>query len=433
MTYTKLYVILILHHKGGFMKNKKLISLALSAVLATTTIFSVGALASTNAEENGTTVNVHTPAITSKTDETTVSLLSGDVYEFAKNYKINVSSPDVAKYCDGTTKFAPTPAKIEWADSESAEYYTVKLSKNADLTNAEYFASFTCDLEVEDLFMGTKYYYQIIAHRETETVKSQIFSFTTAYLPRTIYFETTQLDSNTRDIGGYYTEDGKYRVKQGIAFRGAEVKIFTDEAKNKLLYELGIKTELALHNETTCYLEPDSVNYIYVDAPHYVNYGGIHYAFRAEALAQELLVFANPDNYPVYFHCQLGRDRTGTLAFLLNALCGVGAKDLYLDYELAYLSQYGSLAWDTNGTPKAKTGQFDRMFKFINEGVSYEDTLHDNNGDPVTQDMIINPHFDETDTTLAQRTATFLKGQLGEYGITDEVIAAIRNNMLEEV
>ena len=417
------------------MKKKKLISITLASVLTAATFFSVGALAFTNAEEENSSpaVGVHTPTITSATDKTTVNLLSGEVYELAKNYAINVDSPDVAKYCNGTTKFAPTPAKIQWADSESAKYYTVKISKNADLSDAAYFATFTCNLDVEDLFMGTKYYYQIIAHRENQTVKSQIFEFTTAYLPRTIYFEATYLDSNTRDIGGYYTEDGKHRVKQGIAIRGAEVRHFTQAAKDKLLYEFGIKTELALHNEPTCYLEDENLNYIYVDAPHYVNYGGIHYEFRKKALADELLVFANPDNYPIYFHCQLGRDRTGTLAFLLNALCGVGAKDLYLDYELSYLSQYGGFSWDTNGTPKAKTGQFDRMLKYINEGVSYEDTQHDSSGNPVTQNVITNPHFKQTDTTLAERTATFLKGQLGEYGITDEVIAAIRNNMLEEV
>ena len=92
------------------------------------------------------------------------------------------------------------------------------------------------------LFMGTEYYYQIIAHRATRTVKSNVFTFTTAHLPRTISLPATYRDTNCRDIGGYYTEDGNYRIKQGVAYRSAEVKHCTAEAKNKLLYKMGIKT-----------------------------------------------------------------------------------------------------------------------------------------------------------------------------------------------
>jgi len=336
------------------------------------------------------------------------------------------------QYSNGQTNYEPTPARITWTDSHSANYYTVKLSKNADLSNAQTFATFTNSLDVEDLFMGTKYYYQVIAHRDNETIQSKIFSFETAYLPRTISLPATYRDTNSRDIGGYYTEDGKHRIKQGVAYRGAEVKSCTQEAKNKLLYNLGIKTELALHNVST----PDlgaSVNYVYVESPHYVNYGGIHYAMRAQDLATALLTFANADNYPIYFHCQLGRDRTGTLAFLLGALCGVSADDLYRDFELSYLSNYGSIGWDGNGTPKAKVGQFERMFRYINEGVSKQDTAHDNHGDPISQDTITNPHFDSTATTLAERTASYLKAFLKDYGIDDQVISAIRANLLEEV
>ena len=100
---------------------------------------------------------------------------------------------------------------------------------------------------------------------------------------------------------------------------------------------------------------------------------------------------------------------------------------------MAYFSNYGSIGWDGNGTPKAKTGQFERMFRYINEGVSEQDSEHDAHGDPVSQSTITNPYFKTTDTTLAERTATYLKGFLGEYGINDDVIAAIRANLLEEV
>lgn len=412
--------------------KKRFIALAMGAAMATMALCSCAPSATGGflGAQSGTSSLL---TISSSTDGTTVNLLSGDVYTFASNYVVTPANPYSANFCNGTTQYNPTPAHIEWTDSVGANYYTVKLSRSEDMSGAEYYSALTNSIDVEDLFMGTKYYYQVYAHRDTATVKSKVFSFTTAYLPRTIRFDTTHLDANTRDIGGYYTEDGNYRIKQGIAIRGAEVKHYTQEAKNKMLYNMGIKTELAVHGEETSLLGGEGINYVYTHSPHYVNYGGIHYDSSAAELAKSILVFANADNYPIFFHCQLGRDRTGTLAFLINALCGVGEKDLFLDYEMSYLSQYGGYSWNTNGTPKAKTGQFERMFKFINEGRSYQDDKHDSHGDPVRQHEIVNPHFNPADTTLAERTATFLKGQLGAYGINDQVIAQIRANMLEEV
>ncbi len=413
------------------MQKKKFIGIALATVFSLTAAFGVGAKIISKASE-GKSSTTHVPTITSTTNESTINLLSGDVYDFASKYQVNVAWPASMQYSNGQTNYEPTPAHITWEDSVGANYYTVKLSQNADMSGAETYATFVNSLDLEDLFMGTKYYYQVYAHRSESVVKSQVFSFTTAYLPRTISLPAVYRDTNARDIGGYYTEDGNYRVKQGLAYRGAEVKHCTDEAKNKLLYKLGVKTELALHNAPSPDLG-ENVNYISVESPHYVNYGGIHYAMRSQDLATALLTFANADNYPIYFHCQLGRDRTGTLAFLLLALCGVGEKELYLDYEMSYLSNYGSIGWDSNGTPKAKVGQFERMLRYINEGRSEQDAEHDAHGDPVRQDVIVNPYFNAADTTLAQRTATFLKGQLASYGINDSVIAQIRANLLEEV
>ncbi len=43
---------------------------------------------------------------------------------------------------------------------------------------------------------------------------------------------------------------------------------------------------------------------------------------------------------PVFFHCIFGADRTGTLAFLMEALLGVGENQLAIDYELTSFS-YG--------------------------------------------------------------------------------------------
>ena len=59
---------------------------------------------------------------------------------------------------------------------------------------------------------------------------------------------------------------------------------------------------------------------------------------------------------PVYFHCAIGRDRTGTLAFLLEGVLGMSKSDIYKDYELTNFSYFN--------TPCSK-GQLDDMFATV--------------------------------------------------------------------
>ena len=47
-----------------------------------------------------------------------------------------------------------------------------------------------------------------------------------------------------------------------------------------------------------------------------------------QAFVNEIKACADPDNYPMIFHCSLGRDRTGTLAAMLLAVCGVEKSDI---------------------------------------------------------------------------------------------------------
>ena len=69
---------------------------------------------------------------------------------------------------------------------------------------------------------------------------------------------------------------------------------------------------------------------------------------------------------PVYFHCAIGRDRTGTLAFLLEGVLGMSKSDIYKDYELTNFSYFN--------TPCSK-GQLDAMFEMIEalEGETLEE------------------------------------------------------------
>ena len=355
------------------------------------------------------------PYLTSKQSGSVINLIEGDVYEFAAKYEKLRSE----KYCDGTDKFAPVPATIEWSYPNPADYYTVNVSLKKDLTDSETYVCFYKKLEIEDLFMGKRYYYRITAHKGNDAVRSRVFYFDTAYLPRTIDVENA---SNTRDMGGYYTVDGNHRIKQGMIYRGAAPELATAAGIKKLLNVYGIKTDLDLRGEKPTSAFGDSVKFINISAPYYMNWNGIHYESFKEAFITEIKAFADPSNYPMYVHCSLGRDRTGTICFLIGALCGMTERDLYLDYEMSYLSYWGSFGWDKAESPTVKVGQFTEMYKYINEGSCLADYPN--------YYTLNNKYLNGDEKSLAERTESYLKNYLG---IKQSEIDAIRSILIEEI
>lgn len=345
------------------------------------------------------------PTITASPLSETVNLLEGGIYETAANYEKFKSEE---YYQPGVDCFAPVDVQMSWTAEEGALYYTVKLGMDKALTNATSYVTFESAMSIPDLFTGETYYYQIIVHYADKTVKSRIFEFKTANLPRTIYLEGV---SNTRDAGGYYTEDGQYRVRQGMVYRGGKLEGMTAAAKEKALKVYGFKTDLDLRAETGASPLGSSVNFVNVSGPYYSGPDtGIisdksstrlpywEGTYR-DALKLEIQTFANRDNYPIYVHCSLGRDRTGTLIFLINALCGVGEKDLYMDYELSFFSQVGTM---DNASPTRMVTTFHSLYEYIRK---------------------------YSDGTVKENTELFML----DLGITQEEINTIRSILCEEV
>ena len=261
-------------------------------------------------------------------DGQTVSLLNEEMTAWLEKYKAG----KLDKICDFTEKCEPVPVLLSW-ESDGALYSHVLVADNAGMEDAKIYLTAGDSLLLEDLYGGQEYFWQVRSEFEDKTVVSRTFSFYTLDFPRTVAVDGV---SNVRDIGGYKTEDGK-RIKRGVVYRGADFERITDEGKNKLTNVLGIKTELDLRERTNRgpSVLGEGVNYVAVSGPWYGN--AFTNDYKAD-LAKELRVFADPDNYPVFFHCSLGRDRTGTLAFLLEALCGVSKNDMYKDYEISFFS-----------------------------------------------------------------------------------------------
>lgn len=249
-------------------------------------------------------------------------------------------------YVAGVDNYAPQPVNITWSAEAGANYYLVFVSSNKAMTNYISIFSDEKSVFVKDLYAGTHYYYQIHAYYSDRTIISRRFDFKTADFFRTIEIEGVQ---NTRDLGNKKTGDGLQKIKQGMVYRGARFDLVTEKGKVEATVKYGIKTDLDLRtksesgNATSSPLG-NSVNYINNDpsdygSPYYINSShGIDATAYMPIMRDNLKAFANENNYPVAFHCAIGRDRTGTLAIVLCLLLRIDINQIKQDYLVSLFS-----------------------------------------------------------------------------------------------
>ena len=110
----------------------------------------------------------------------------------------------------------------------------------------------------------------------------------------------------------------------------------------------------------------ESVQFIQRGSPAY---GGIFTKGGKNTMAKNFRVFCDPKNYPIYFHCIAGADRTGSLAVVLEAVLGVPEKEIEMDYERTFypaMRCYLGSAWEAYRTLK------EGIMKYGKEGDSFQ-------------------------------------------------------------
>ena len=138
---------------------------------------------------------------------------------------------------------------------------------------------------------------------------------------------------NARDIGGWTCDGGT--VKYGKLYRGGQIY---EGAYDVFVNQLGIRHELNLRGASESANEPsptwDEVGYT---CPN--NF--VWYSLADKSTWKEILdcILSNvAENKPLFFHCSVGADRTGTVACVIEALLGVSQSDIDKDYELTCFS-----------------------------------------------------------------------------------------------
>ena len=167
---------------------------------------------------------------------------------------------------------------------------------------------------------------------------------------------------NVRDMGGRTTYAGG-KIKQGLIYRGAGNKFdnrtdITTECKNVLSKQLKIKTEINVANGTS-----NNVNLSgskVVDA--FMAYGATPYSNLARnsvRIREVMDVLADKDNYPVFYHCRIGTDRTGITGMMIGGLLGIPFNEVFQDYCFSNFApidgqRYPNKPSDPNGDDPAK-------------------------------------------------------------------------------
>lgn len=373
------------------MKKKNLLALGMAGAVLTSAVL-VPVMMHSSADEE----TPYVPTITTNISEgAQIDLLEGDILEFATNY-VKKSS---VNYIDKTDKFAPVDVTLDWEANEGVLYYTLSIATDKAFTNPIRFVTNESAITLDRLFANKHYYYQIDAKYEDQTIRSRIFDFYTTDAPRTIAIDGV---SNTRDVGGMLTSDGK-QIRQGMVYRTAYFDEITALGKTQAREKYHIKTDLDLRNSGegatgTSKLGEDVLYYLR-SFPYYLGDSGIDNANNWAKIAEAMRIFAEEDNYPIAFHCSLGRDRTGTMALLLQGLLGAEKKDILRDYETS--------AFSVRGTYDG--GSYDYLVVQLEKTINYINS----NGK----------------STFAENCAAFLI----KTGMTQAEIDSIREIMLEEV
>lgn len=156
---------------------------------------------------------------------------------------------------------------------------------------------------------------------------------------------------NCRDLGGWACDGGT--VRYGRMYRsaapGAAESADADIAKNaNIRYHFDLRDNASLESSpfgSEVYYKRYPLSAYYRDL---VDLTKPHYAEMAALLRTVFDAVTHGDG--VIYHCSLGRDRTGTLSFILLALLGVAKKNIDIDYELTGFSSLSDA-----GTPQKRT------------------------------------------------------------------------------
>ena len=271
------------------------------------------------------------------------------------------NDPDytLSRVSDFNGSDVPQPVTLTWTGGNATQ---VLLSTKPDFSELITVSGTTSPVSVYNLIPGKKYYYKIIGNNNTvlkSACVTPVGPLRMIYLPYSQWYSSGHI-SNIRDLGGWPAYGG--HIAYGKLYRGSRLDNIQDNAyssaKDIFLNTLGIRIDIDLRGQPpgtqggsgpkNPWNNNDPIEYHNIVLWHYLVNGPNQYddnitisdgttSDQYQYAIRQIIGWLGQGK-PVYFHCHGGSDRTGTLAFLIEALLGVSELDLCRDYEVTYYS-----------------------------------------------------------------------------------------------
>ena len=393
-----------------------------------------------------------------------------DTHTETQNAYLADSYDNISTYGSGSSeKSKPRALELTWTVSDSEKELTALRLDLSEKENMESPISYLLDKaatskSVTNLKVGQNYYWTITAISGDEEVSSPTHTFST--VDSSVRFIDIDGLSNVRDCGGWTGLDGK-RIKQGLLYRGEEFnkqnngragssasdyhydpskasaddpygQKISEKGIDTVVNELKIKTEVDIRGYETFDWE-NRINYSpaecgglvgelpdgskdaeqdvvglfeginYVICPVHTNRDKLYYdSYGRTACKNFFSMLADTEGrLPIYFHCAQGKDRTGFLATLFQALLGCSKEDILRDYLLSNLGKTGSVS-----------------ISKITSNYNYVDYFLE--GKEVSAQNGIK--YQAEGSTIAERAYNYLLS----CGLTDNQLDTIRNTFLTD-
>ena len=345
----------------------------------------------------------------------------------APDYTFDIHTPDQAAFLEGSLESIASLAD-GWHECSKPRAYPVDftvnreaapfglgrfngcralLDRDAGFTDPKIIQTYSVTdngyrIEFTNLLLDATYYYKLqVQYGDTWYESAPYVFYTAAYAPRNLDIEGV---SNVRDIGGRFIDDS-HRIKQGMIFRGAAFEDaqygthITQRGIAAVREDLKIKTEIELRWVSVGEISSRAESLIGGDVNYYeyeFNYDTSQLLVgNYSSIAKCFVRFADESQYPIYYHCRIGTDRTGVLSYLLLGLLGVDKDTILHDYLFSNFGYVG-------GNRSVSTIQS-----------AYIDVLDAYEGE-----------------TLQQKITNYL---INECGLTEEQLERIKEILIEDV
>ena len=231
----------------------------------------------------------------------------------------------------------PEPAKVTWSGKGASK---VLVSTSSSFEGSVYEVSTTSNSTSADIYNltpGVVYYYKVV--KSDGSIIGNVRTLLPEGPLRMIRFSSTA--RNSRDLGGWRA--GDKTIRYGKVFRGSQINNIKNYSSDLNLFvnTLGIGCAFDLrgygsstgsaYNPFESGQECDWENFPILKLLG-IGTGETNEVYRLAL--KKILNHLKEKGTAVYLYCEGGADRTGTMAFLIEALLGVSESDLAKDYEL---------------------------------------------------------------------------------------------------